>query len=901
MKLVKLLLTGLFLSSSYLCFAQLRVSQLRTNGLNEPIGTPSDKSHTFSWVLESDKQNTYQTAYRIKVNSGNRTIWDSGKVMSDNSTSVEYKGELSPDTEYQWSLRVWDNHGNTSENKASRWHTGIRIEDWKAEWISTSETDPSYFRTFKTLTRKIRKATAYVTSHGIYEAFINGYRIGDAYLTPGWTSYEKRLQYQAYDVTSLLQKGKNAISAVVTPGWYSGGMGVGDAKNRFIYGNDVSLLMQINIEYNDGSSDIIVTDGSWECCVPAKDKSVKAGGITFANIYDGQTTDARLIDRLWTTVSPQSAWKRKVVVKNFTKDNLIATINEPVKVYEKIPAKKLIITPKGEKVIDFGQNVVGWEKVKISGESGDSIRITHAEILDKDGNFYTENMRSAKTTSLFIANGDRNETFEPVHTFYGFRYIKVEGLKNDLKLEDFEAIAISSGFEKTGSFNSSNSEINQLQHNIEWGFRDNFVDVPTDCPQRDERLGWTGDAQVFYRTATFIGKVDAFFRKWLADLKADQKEDGRVPRIIPNIYSGDYRTAATGWADACCIIPWNQYMAYGDVHILKEQFESMKLWVDYMVSQSKHNGWLWNTGSHYGDWLFYSLTNDLGGDSAVTSRHLIAQCFFANSADIVSKAASVLGYEADAKYYASVATDVRKAYMNEYVTPNGLISSDTQTAYILALQFEMLPENLRKQATDRLVANIERYNNHITTGFLGTSYICNVLTDNGRSDVAYKLLLQETCPSWIYSVKKGATTIWERWNSIMEDGSIINGMNSFNHYSYGAIGDWLYRSAVGIRESSPGYKRIIIKPHTGGDFKKMQAHTMTPYGKVAVEWSADDNSLTMMRTEIPVNTTAEIYVPALSIEEVVSHENLRPEGYSNGYVKFVTGSGHYRFSILGKK
>ena len=882
-----------------LAHASVRITDMRTNGLVNPCGTDPDGKTVFSWVLSSDKPETMQIAYRIMVYSQNKKLWDTGKVMSDRSIDVTYDSTLSPDTEYSWTLQVWDNHGSVSRKMTSTWQTGIRPADWKAEWVSASDsTLPAYFRKGISLSKKVRKATAYITSHGLYEAYINGSRIGNDELTPGWTSYFKRLQYQAYDVTRMLQQGRNSLAAVVSPGWYSGGMGTGNPKNRYKYGKDVSLLMQVNIEYSDGTKECIVTDGSWECCVPAEEQSALAGGMVFANIYDGQTIDARLVDTTWASNTPKTAWNRKVKVLDLPKNHLVSTLNEPVKAYEAISAKNLIVTPKGEKVIDFGQNIVGWERVKLSGKEGDHIRITHAEVLDKDGNFYTENMREAKTTSLFILSGKGTETFEPRHTFYGFRYIKVEGLVGDIQLEDFEAVPVCSGFDRIGSFSSSNPVINQLQHNIEWGFWDNFVDVPTDCPQRDERLGWTGDAQVFFRTASFLGKVDNFFNKWLADLKVDQRTDGRVPRIIPDIYwYGDYRTAATGWADAATIIPWNHYMAFGNIQILEQQYDSMKGWVDYMVSQSKDRGWLWNNGSHYGDWLFYSLSNDPGGQSAVTSSHLVAQCFFAHSADLVCRTAQLLGKQSDADYYAEVAAKVREAYMNEYVTPNGLISSDTQTAYVLALQFNMLPEALRAQAVDRLVANIERYSNHITTGFLGTSYICNVLTEYGRSDMAYKLLLQETCPSWIYSVKKGATTIWERWNSIQPDGSIIDGMNSFNHYSYGAIGDWLYRSAVGIREAAPGFKKIIVRPHTGGGFDHMQASTQTPYGKLAAKWTAEADVLKTLEVEIPVNTTAEIHVPASSLEVVKSANALKPVGYEDGYAKFEVGSGKYSFAV----
>ena len=887
----RLLIVSALLFPSLLS-AQVAVTSLRTDRLDAPNGISPENAPTLSWIIESPAKNTVQTAYEVTVRRNGRLVWQSGKVDSDNSTNVKYDGALLPDSRYDWSVRVWDNHGNVSKRASSSWHTGLRHGDWQAEWITgaTKELKPVYFRTERTLKKRITRATAYITAHGLYEAYINGRRVGDYYLTPGWTSYNKRLQYQAYDVTDLLKSGRNAVGAVVSAGWYSGGLNYVSPSKRYRYGDDIALLMQINVEYSDGTKEVIATDGEW----------LQSGGeIVFANIYDGQTVDARFADKTWATVDcPQ--WTDKATVAGFAKDNLVATENEPVVKHASLHPVKYIVTPKGEKVLDFGQNIVGWETARLRGKAGDTVRIYHAEILDQNGNFYTTNLRRAKATSTYILRGDAEERFEPTMTFYGFRYIKVDGVDGDLNPDDFTAEVVYSGFGRSGEFASSMDIINRLQSNIEWGFHDNFVDVPTDCPQRDERLGWTGDAQVFFRTASFLGNVDSFFRKWLSDLSADQYSDGRVPKIIPDTFpvTREGRNGATGWSDAATIIPWQHYMAYGDASVLEKQYPSMKLWVDYMISESRDRGWLWNTGVHYGDWLFWSKPNDPDGKSAVTSQHLVAQCFFANSVDILRRAAELLGKNDDAVYYADILHKVRKAYLDEYVTPNGLISSDTQTAYVLALHFDLLPENLRAQALDRLVANIERYGDHITTGFLGTPYICNVLTDNGRSDVAYRLLLQKTCPSWIYPITKGATTIWERWDSIRPDGSIIKGMNSFNHYSYGAIGDWLYRSAVGIRETSAGYKTIAVRPHVGGGFEWMKASTVTPYGKVAAEWHAEGDALTSLDVTIPVNTTAEIFVPAPDAESVAASDpSLKPSGFADGYAKFAVGSGTYRFTV----
>lgn len=881
-----------------IAFAQVEITSMRVNRLNNPVGIAPDESVTFSWICKSQTTNNFQTAYEIVVSEQGRKIWSSGKVESDNSTVVRYEGPLKSDSRYTWSLRVWDKDKKVSKRCTASWATGLTTADWQAKWIGvkSQKTQPIHLRHETSIKKRIARATAYVTAHGIYEAFINGERVGEYELTPGWTSYNKQLQYQAYDVTKLLTAGNNAITAVVTPGWYSGGMNYGKVEKRYIYGDNIALLMQVHIHYTDGSTQIIKSGEDWLM----GDNSIKASGIVYSNIYDGQIIDARLYDKCWITTSYKAEGWNKATVLDMPTNHIVATVNEPVKVYKAIKPIKYIVTPAGEKVLDFGQNIVGWERVYLKGKAGDVVKISHAEILDKHGNFYTTNLRKAKATSLYTLSGNE-DYFEPRHTFYGFRYLRVEGVEGDLNLDDFEVIPVWSSFDNVGSYNSSNKVINQLQSNIWWGFHDNFVDVPTDCPQRDERLGWTADAQVFFRTATFLGRVDTFFRKWLSDLRVDQRSNGCVPKIIPDTFPKEnHRTASTGWADAATIVPWLHYMAYGDSDILAKQYDSMKAWTDYVIGVSRDRDWLWNDNfnDHYGDWLFWTKDNDRDGQAAVTSKFLIAQCFFANSVDIMCRAAMLLGKNDDMLYYGDIAKKVRDAYCREYVTPNGLISSDTQTAYVLALHFNMLPEDMRPKAVARLVDNIKRYKYHITTGFLGTPYICNVLTDYGHSDVAYKLLLQKSCPSWIYPISKGATTIWERWDSVRPNGDIIKGMNSFNHYSLGAIGDWLYRSAVGIREEEPGYKSIIIRPHTGGDFENMEAKTETPYGDVAAAWKAEKNVLTHLDVEIPFNTSAKIYVPAASADNVVcSDAAVKAVGAKDGWVEYNVGCGKYSFTV----
>jgi alpha-L-rhamnosidase len=545
---------------------------------------------------------------------------------------------------------------------------------------------------------------------------------------------------------------------------------------------------------------------------------------------------------------------------------------------------------------------VGWVQIKVKGNAGDKITISHAEVLDKLGNFYTDNLRAAKARDIYVLAGDKEEVLEPHFTFHGFQYIKVEGFPGELHEDDFTAFALYSDMKKTGTFSSSDPLVNQLQHNIEWGQKGNFLDVPTDCPQRDERLGWTGDAQVFSRTATFNMGVNNFFSKWLKDLAADQLPNGIVPFVIPDVLKAP--VGSTGWADASTIIPWNIYLAYGDKRVLEQQYSSMKAWVEYMHSQSKND--LWNMGFHFGDWLFYRPDDDNDGRAAVTDKYLIAQCFYARSTQLVIDAAKVLNKSEDVQTYTNLLDKIKSAFVREYMTGNGRLVSGTQTAYVLALQFDMLPENLREQAAARLAENVKSYDNHLTTGFLGTPYLCHVLTRFGYNDVSYKLLLQPTYPSWLYPVKMGATTIWERWDGRKPDSSFQTpGMNSFNHYSYGAIGDWMYRVMVGIDtyQDEPGYKHIRIMPHPGGGFTQASANLETHYGKLSAAWNMENEKFSM-DVEIPANTHATVFIPSSGASRITeqgkpvsSGEGITIAGNENGFTAFNLGSGKYHFEV----
>ncbi|RZK46320.1 MAG: alpha-L-rhamnosidase, partial [Pedobacter sp.] len=614
----------------------------------------------------------------------------------------------------------------------------------------------------------------------------------------------------------------------------------------------------IKIVYVDGTTETVITDNTWKS---------STGAIRSSELYDGERYDANFEKKGWSATGYNDAEWSKVIVRDHLKNNLLATYNEPIRKKERFKALKVITTPKGEKVIDFGQNLVGMVEVKTRGKKGDSILIYHAEVLDKAGNFYTDNLRAAKQLNTYIFKGDGVEHFEPHFTFQGFRYIRVEGIDGALNPDDFTAVAMYSDMAPTGNFTTSNQLINQLQHNIQWGQKGNFLDVPTDCPQRDERLGWTGDAQAFARTATFNMNVYNFFDKWMKDLAADQNDKGSVPFVVPHVL-GATGFGSTGWADAATIIPWTMYQAYGDKRILEQQYPSMKAWVGYMEANSKDN--IWAQGFHFGDWLFYRPDDDNSGVGAITDKYMIAQCFYANSVQMMINTAKVLNKPDDVKKYEALIDAVKAAYIKEYMTPNGRLVSSTQTAYVLALNFDMLPENKRMQAAERLAQNIQSYNNHLTTGFLGTPYLCHVLSRFGYTDVAFKLLMQETYPSWLYPVKQGATTIWERWDGQKPDGSFQTpGMNSFNHYAYGAIGDWMYRVVAGLDtyDSMPGYKRSRIRPHIGGGLTDVAADYETKYGKLASNWKITDGKFSL-KVVVPANTTARIYIPAATAEAV---------------------------------
>lgn len=863
MKSIKLIL--LFASLSVCAMAQdISLYDLTCEQMKDPVGIEAAQPR-FSWKLSAATNNIMQTAYDIRVATDNKfskIAWQTGWINSDESVLQPYSGPgLKSATRYFWQVRIRDDKGKTSKwSPTAFWETGLLDQnDWKAKWIEiesdTARYSPSpHFRKEFTVEKNISSARIYVTSHGYYEFHLNGKKVGDQVLTPGWTSYGKRLQYQVYDVTGQLVKGKNAMGAVLGDGWFRSTLGWG--SNWAVYGKRLGLFAQLRIVYSDGTESIIGTDETW--------RANQDGAIRMSDVYNGETYDATKKLTGWNLPGfDESKWT-KVTTSNY-KFNLIASESVPIKKIQEIKPVKVFRSPKGILLVDMGQNMVGWLRLKVTGPKGTIVTLRHAEVLDKYGEFYTENLRSAKCQLTYTLAGNGEEVYEPRFTFMGFRYVEVTGFPGTLNIDNLTGIVVHSDMRPTGTFECSNPLINQLQHNITWGQKGNFVDVPTDCPQRDERLGWTGDAQAFSRTAAFNFDVDPFFTKWLKDLALDQRQSGEVPDVIPDVLNRQDAPViqpSAGWGDVAVIVPWTMYTVYGDKKLLETQYPSMKKWVEY-IRKKAGDSYQWRGGSKYGDWLFYHppVNNHTEADG-YTEPDFVATAYYAYSTSLLAQAAKALGKTDDDKTYNDLYNKIREVFIHEYITPSGRIGSGSQTSYVLALKFGLIPDNLKKNAADFLVADIRSRRNHISTGFLGTIYIAHELSNAGYTDVAYDLVLQQTYPSWLYPVKMGATTIWERWDGQKTDSTFQDaGMNSFNHYAYGAIGDWMYRVSAGIETAGPGYRHLNIQPHPTSKLSFAKASYESSYGKISSGWERKDGKI-IVNVSIPPNSDAVINLPA---------------------------------------
>lgn len=848
--------------------SEVTVTDIRFEHLGQAFGIGASRPR-LSWTVATSAQNWMQVAYEVAVDGENgEELAATGHVESGDSVLVAWPfAALASRARRAVRVRVWGVDGS-----ASAWSRPYEVEtgllhaaDWSAHFVTpdwdedTSQSQPAPLLRHEFDVRPgVARARLYATALGVYEAELNGAVVGDEVLAPGWTSYDHRLRYQTFDVTAMLREGRNAIGAMLGDGWFRGRLGFVGKRNT--YGDRLALLVQLEIVYADGSTDLIGTDEHWRAV---------HGPITASDIYDGESYDARLERVGWS--EPGYDDQDWVGVRLIERDvaTLVAPSGPPVRRTEIISPLSISVSPSGRTIVDFGQNLVGRLRLTVAGQAGRTITLRHAEVLE-DGELSLRPLRSARATDHYTLRGPRHagdvETWEPRFTFHGFRYAEVEGWPGELQRDDLVAVVCHSDLERTGWFECSDPLINRLHENVVWGMRGNFLDVPTDCPQRDERLGWTGDIEVFAPTACFLFDSAGFLESWLRDLAADQDDTGVVPFIVPNVMEGAL-TPAAAWGDAATIVPWVLYQRYGDTGILRTQFDSMRGWVDQLVTRAGP-GRLWDTGFQFGDWLDPSAPPEQPG-AAKANPHVVATAYFARSAELVGLAAGVLGRAEDEARYLDLAAEIRAAFAAEYITPNGRVLSDCTTVYGLALQFNLLCDAAqRRHAGVRLAALVRDSGYRISTGFVGTPLVCDALCSVGAYDAAFRLLTQRACPSWLYPVTMGATTIWERWDSMRPDGSINPGeMTSFNHYALGAVADWLHRTVGGLALATPGYRRIEVRPQPGGGLTSARARHRTPYGMAESAWSVADGTLAV-EVVVPPNTTATVALPGENAPEL---------------------------------
>jgi alpha-L-rhamnosidase len=747
-------------------------------------------------------------------------------------------------------------------------------------WLPEGDSPLPYLRKSFGLTSPVQRAVLYVTALGLYEARLNGQRVGDHVLAPDWTDYRKRVRYQAYEVTPMLRSGENVLGALLANGWYSGHIGNGGFE---FYGDQPKFLAQLEVTYADGAKETIVTDETWK----SHDSPILASDFML-----GEKHDARREINGWDSATVSDKGWKGVAVRGGYGGELEGQVMEPVRVLDELQSRKITEPKPGQWVFDLGQNMVGVVRLKVAAPAGTRITLRHAEMLNPDGTLYTQNLRGAPSVDEYICRGGGVEVWQPCFAFHGFRYVELSGLTRAPDLGAVTGMVLGSATPPTGRFSCSDERLNQLQSNIEWGQRGNYLSVPTDCPQRDERLGWMGDAEIFVRTAAYNADVAAFFTKWLVDVDDGQSADGAYGDVSPNTMGGKGTPA---WADAGVICPWTIYEMYGDQRILERHLPAMTQWVEYMRRHSNHLIRDGDRGSDYGDWL------SIGAD---TPKDLIGTACYAYSTHLLAKSYRALGRDAEAARYEQLFADIKAAFNQRYVSADGRITGNTQCAYALALKFELLPDELRARAADHLVADIRAKGDHLSTGFVGVSHLLPVLTQTGHADVAYQLLQQDTFPSWLFSVKQGATTIWERWDGWTPDKGFQDpGMNSFNHYSLGSCGEYLFGGVNGIRPASPGFGKILIQPVIRDGLTWAKASFDSIHGVIATAWKRE-HGLLSLEVSVPANTTATVLLPAKSLaglteggQPVKSAAGVKVERWEEGIAQLEVASGEYHFQV----
>lgn len=943
-------------AASFANAGPLVATHLRVEWLPNPVGIDVVEPR-LSWQVESEERGEKQTAYRILVASDDQKLkkdvgdlWDTGIVSSGETLGIPYHGKpLVSGQRIFWKVQPWNKDGMPSGwSETGSWSMGLLLpEDWQARWISfedhsrlhtnreTLYLPPAhhYRKEFK-LKKPLKRATVYASALGIFKMYVNGQPVGDAYFEPGWSDYHQRAYYRTHDVTEMLEKGTNVIGAVVADGWYSGYLGfallLGDGPNqagRYLYGKTPALLAQLDIEYTDGSREIVITDPTW--------KVTETGPFREADIIMGETYDARAELAGWAkpgfnasywpnairaeyngstkAVFHDKGGNREVELGFRPPFKLQAYPAQPVRVTQELKAQRITEPKPGVYIFDFGQNFAGIIRLRVQGAAGTKVQIRYGEHLYPDGHLMTENLRRARATDYYILRGDPNgEVWSPQFTYHGFQYAEVSGLPNKPELEDVTGLVLQSDTPRTGSFACSDEVLTHFAKNAQWTQRANFMDIPTDCPQRDERFGWMGDAQTYVRTATFNADVAAFFTKWLDDVEEAQRDFGAYPDYCPYpVAEGNPdKTFGTAWTDAGVICPWTIWRVYGDTRVIERHWASMSRFMDWRAASMTPEGLGTSLGNGWGDWL---NVND------PTPIEFIDTCYHALDCKFMADMADAIGRKFDAANYRDRFKRIKAAFKKTYVGTNGTLKADSQTAYVLALWTGLVPDDVAPKCASTLAEKIARNGFHMTTGFLGTRALLPTLSANGQHDLAVRLFQSRQFPSWGYEVVNGATSVWERWDSYTQEHGFegANGkqnaaMNSFSHYSFGAVMEWAYRKLAGIDTEGAGYKRILIKP--GPPFRDSDPYTapvnwvtseyLSARGRIAVSWKKDGDKFDL-DVSIPANTTAEVFVPAKSIADITEGGHPLSGAFGVSYLRMgknhvVVGieSGEYHFVSL---
>lgn len=889
--------------------------RLTCDYLTTPIGLTETRPR-LAWQLDDRRRKAQQTAYQIQVAtspqrlaSGEADLWDSSRVNSNRTTQIDYAGKpLISNQRCYWHVRIWDQHGNASAySKPALWHTGLlQSGDWQAEWIGPAETLPAgekmaapspFLRCAFTLNSRAQHATLYATALGVYEVHLNGQRAAANVLAPEWTDYHQRLQVQAHDVTSLLQPGENVIGAVLAPGWYAGRIGMFGTR---LYGDRLGLLCQLMIETSDGKQELICSSAGWRYTI--------AGPIRRADIIDGETVDARLDLGAWSQPGYDDAVWHHVQVLPPVKAKLVGQPCEPIRVTQTISPTAISEPQPGRVVVDFGQNLVGRCRLLVRASEGTRIEMRHGEMLAADGTLYTENLRGDFQRDVFVSAGKGKERFQPSFTYHGFRYVELTGLPELPKPDHLKAHVMHSALAVAGDFACSDVRLNRLMHNIVWGLRGNLYGIPTDCPQRNERLGWTGDILVFAQSACFLMNMAAFLTKWLQDMRDAQMPDGRFPDIAPNPVREQERPflGAPGWGDAGVVVPWRLFENYGDRRVLEQQYEAGCRWVEFIRRANPDLIWEHQRGNDYGDWLNGDAV-ELDGwpkKGAEADKSLVATAFFAQSTRILQRMAAVLGRDAEMRRHAESWQAIRRAFQQRFLDSDGRLQDGSQAACALALYYDLVADRQRPAVFAQLLQALERYDFRLATGFHTTLPLMQELVRGGRSDLAYRLLLNKTPPSWLYMLAQGATTVWERWDSFVAGRGMQNPeMNSFNHYTLGAVAEWMYQHIAGLQldPDYPGWQRFRIAPQPGGGLTWVRAcHHAIP-GTIASAWRLDNDKI-VLEVTIPPNTEAAVVVPTREPDSVREGELPAAEAEGVGGVvvredgvEIAVAAGSYHF------